>query len=175
MDFFTVPTLTFGVIYCFFVIAHDRRRILHFNVTKHPSSAWVVQQVREAFPYDSAPGYLIFDRGASFNEEVMDTVQSFGIQPKRTSFRSPWQNGVAERWIGSCRRDLFDHVIALNERHLKRLLNEYVGYYHEDRTHLALAKGTPGGREAKKDPGAARRVVSMPRLGGLHHRYDLAA
>lgn len=124
MDFFTVPTLTFDVLCCFFVIAHDRRRILHCNVTRHPSSAWVVQQLREAFPNDSAPGYLIFDRGSQFNEEVVDTMKSFGIQPKRTSFRSPWQNGVAERWVGNCRRDLFDHVIVLNERHLKRLMSE---------------------------------------------------
>jgi transposase InsO family protein len=106
MDFFTVPTLSFGVLYCFFVIAHDRRRILHCNATNRPTSAWVVQQLREAFPYDSAPKYLIFDRGASFNEEVIDTVKSFGIQPTRTSFRSPWQNGVAERWLaiagGTC-------------------------------------------------------------------------
>jgi len=91
------------------------------------------------------------------------------------SERSPWQNGIAERWVGNCRRDLIDHVIILNERHLKRLLNEYVVYYHNDRTHLALAKGTPAGREAEKSSCAGRRVVSMPRLGGLHHRYDLAA
>jgi putative transposase len=91
MDFFTVPTLNFGILYCFFVIAHDRRQVLHCNVTKHPTSAWVIQQLREAFPFDSAPAYLIFDRGASFNEEVIATVKSFGIQPKRTSFRSPWQ------------------------------------------------------------------------------------
>ena len=140
MDFFTVPTLTFSVLYCFFVIAHDRRRILHFNVTQHPSSVWVIQQLREAFPYDSAPSYLIFDRGTNFNEEVIDRVKSFGIEPKRTSFRSPWQNGVAERWVGSCRRDLIDHVIVVNQRHLKRLMLEYIRYYHEDRTHLALKK-----------------------------------
>lgn len=175
MDFFTVPTLTFGVLDCFFVIAHDRRRILHCNVTKHPTSAWVTQQLREAFPYDTAPRYLIFDRGSQFNEEVIDAVKSFGIQPKRTSFRSPWQNGVAERWVGNCRRDLLDHVIVVNERHLKRLMNEYVRYYHEDRTHLALAKGTPTGRVAEENSGASRKVISMPRLGGLHHRYDLAA
>ena len=102
-------------------------------------------------------------------------MKSFGIQPKRASFRSPWQNGVAERWVGNCRRDLLNYVIVLNERHLKRLLNEYVLYYHDDRTHRALTKGTPAGREAKKYPGAGRMVVSMPRLGGLHHRYDLAA
>jgi transposase InsO family protein len=175
MDFFTVPTLSFGVHYCFFVIAHDRRRILHFSVTRHPTSAWVIQQLRDAFPYDSAPGFLIFDRSSSFNAEVIDTVKSFGIRPKRTSFRSPWQNGVAERWVGNCRRDLLDHVIVLNERHLKRLMNEYVRYYHEDRTRLGLEKQTPSGREAATGSDANNRVVSMPRLGGLHHRYDLAA
>jgi putative transposase len=151
MDFFTVPTLTFGVLYCFFVIAHNRRRILHCNVTKHPTSAWVIHQLREAFPFDSAPSYLIFDRGTNFNGEVIDTMKSFGIKPKRTSYRSPWQNGVAERWIGNCRRDLLDHVIVLNERHLKRLMFEYVSYYQKS------------------------GIIGMPRLGGLHHRYDLAA
>src|SRR6266567_3517828 len=150
MDFFTVPTLSFGVLYCFFVIAHDRRRILQCQVTGHPTSAWVIQQLREAFPYDSAPAYLIFDRGPQFNDEVIETVKSFGIQPKRTSFRSPWQNGVAKRWVCTCRRDLLNHVIVLNRRHLKRLINEYVLYYLEDRTHLALEKGTPAGREARK-------------------------
>jgi transposase InsO family protein len=175
MDFFTVPMLNFGVLYCFFVIAHDRRRILHFNVTKNPTAAWVIQQLREAFPYDSAPKYLIFDRGPQFNSEVIDTVKSFGIQPKRTSFRSPWQNGVAERWVGSCRRDILDHVIVLNARHLKRLMNDYIRYYHDDRTHLGLEKETPAGREAAKSADAGCKVVSMPRLGGLHHRYDLAA
>jgi transposase InsO family protein len=175
MGFFTLPTLTFGVLCCFFVIAHDRRRILHCNVTKHPSSAWVIQQLRNAFPYDSAPGYLIFDRGASFNEEAVFTVKSFGIQPKRTSFRSPWQNGVAERWVGNCRRDLLDHVIVVNERHLKRLLNEYVSYYQEDRTHLALDKQTPAGRVPAKNGGVGGRILSTSKLGGLHHRYDLAA
>jgi putative transposase len=137
MDFFTVPTLTFGILYCFFVIAHDRRRFLHFNVTRHPTSAWVIQQLREAFPYDSAPRYPIFDCGANFNAEVVATIKSFGIQPKRSTFRSPWRNGVAERWVGACRRDLLDHVIVLNERHLKRLMNEFVRYYQEDRPPLA--------------------------------------
>lgn len=101
MDFFTVPTLSFGILYCFFVIAHDRRRVLHFNVTQHPTSAWVSQQLRETFPYESAPRYLILDRGTNFNLEVINTVRSSGIQPKRTSFRSPWQNGVAERWVST--------------------------------------------------------------------------
>ena len=173
MDFFTVPTLTFGVLYGFFVIAHDRRRILHFGVTKHPTSSWVSQQLREAFPYDSAAKYLIFDRGSQFNEEVLDTIKIFGITPKRTSFRRPWQNGVAERWVGTCRRDLLDHVIVLNERHLKRLMAEYIRYYHEDRTHLGLCKNTPKNRTATIRTDNAR-IISMPRLGGLHHRYDLA-
>jgi transposase InsO family protein len=170
----TRPTLTFGILYCFFVIAHDRRRILCCNVTRHPSSAWVVQQMRETFPYDSVPGYLLFDRGSNFNAEVVSAIQNFGIQPKRTSFRSPWQNGVAERWVGSC-RDLLDHVIVLNEQHLKRLMREYLRYYHDDRTHLGLEKETPSDREPAKSPNADCTVISMPRLGGLHHRYNLAA
>jgi len=146
MDFFTVPTITFGVLYCFFVIAHDRRRILHFNVTRHPTSQWVVQQRREAFPYESAPRFLIFDRDGKYGIEVPVAVRSLKMQPLRTSFKSPWQNGVAERWVESCRRDLLDHIIAVNELHLKRLLSEYVRYYHEDRTHLGLGKGTPNNR-----------------------------
>jgi putative transposase len=101
LDFFSVPTLTFDVLYCFFVIAHNRRRILHFNVTRRPTSEWVSQQLREAFPYDSVPGYLIFDRATNFNDDVVSIVKSFGITPKRTSLRSPWQNGVAERWSGT--------------------------------------------------------------------------
>ena len=160
---------------CFLVIAHDRRRILYCNLTRHPRGDWVVQQLREAFPYDSAPKFLIFDRGSNFNGEVIDTLRTFGTEPKRTSFRSRWQNGVAERWIGTCRRDLLDHVIVVHERHLKRLMNEYIRYYHDDRTHLALAKGTPTGRVAEENPGLGRRIISMPRLGGLHHRYYLAA
>jgi transposase InsO family protein len=175
MDFFVVPTLDFGILYCFFVTAHDRRRILHFNVTEHPTSSWVIQQLREALPFDSAPGYLIFDRGSQFNHEVIEAAKSFGIQPKRTSFRSPWQNGVAERWVGSCRRDLPDHVIVLNEQHLKRLMKGYVRYYHDDRTHLGLEKETPAGREPAARIKTDCKVVSMPRLGGLHHRYSLAA
>jgi putative transposase len=175
MDFFTVPTLRFGVLYCFFVIAHDRRRILHFNVTRHPTAAWTAHQLREAFPFDSAPKFLIFDRGPYFNPEVIDTMKSFGIEPKRTSFQTPWQNGVAERFVGNCRRDVLDHVIVLNERDLKRLMTEYVRYYHEDRTHLGLSKQTPGERNAESNADSTCRVIAMPRSGGLHHRYRLAA
>jgi putative transposase len=174
MDFFTVPTITFGVLYCFFIIAHDRRRILHFNVTRNPTGAWVVQQLREAFPYRSPHRHLIFDRDAKFGFDVVAAVKAMGSEPVRTSFRSPWQNGVAERWIGSCRRDLLDHVIVRDARHLKRLLSEYVRYYHQDRTHLGLNKGTPAGRAAVRRR-HTEQFVYRPRLGGLHHRYDLAA
>ena len=119
MDFFTVPTITFGVLCCFFVISHDRRRILHFNVTNHPTSLWTVQQLREAFPFESAPRFLIFDHDAKYGLEIPTAVRSMRISPVRTSFESPWQNGVAERWVESCRRDLLDHIVAVNERHLK--------------------------------------------------------
>src|SRR6201984_1453161 len=172
MDFFTVPTITFRSLYCFFVISHDRRRILHFNITKHPTSSWIVQQLREAFPFGSAPRFVIFDRDAKYGLEVPAAVRSLRVNPLRTSFESPWQNGVAERWVGSCRRDLLDHIIAVDERHLKRRLSEYIHYYHEDRTHLGLGKGTPDGRTRTI---ASGHVLSHPRLGGLHHRYDRAA
>jgi putative transposase len=172
MDFFTVPTITFGVLYCFFVISHDRRRILHMNVTKHPTSGWITQQLREAFPLEASLKYLIFDRDRKFGFEVITAVNALRIIPQPTSFRSPWQNGIAERWVGSCRRDLLDQIIALNERHLKRLLSEYVRYHHEDRTHLGLEKGTPEGRIRSVASGPA---LSEERLGGLHHRYNRAA
>jgi len=172
MDFFTVPTITFGVLYCFFVISHGRRRILHFNVTKHPTSLWTIQQLREAFPFESAPRFLIFDRDGKYGLEVPVAVRSMKIRPVRTSFESPWQNGVAERWVESCRRDLLDHIIAVNERHLKRLLAEYIRYYHEDRTHLGLEKETPNNRPRST---ASGRIFCHARLGGLHHRYGRAA
>ena len=172
MDFFTVPTITFGVLYCFFIIGHDRRRIVNFNVTSHPTAGWIIHQLREAFPSQSAPRFLIFDRDAKYGLDVPIAVRSMAIRPVRTSFQSPWQNGIAERWVESCRRDLLDHVIGFNERHLKRLLSEYVRYYHEDRTHLGLRKETPAGRVRSTDRGT---VVSQARLGGLHHRYDRAA
>jgi putative transposase len=174
MDFFTVPTITFGVLYCFFVISHARRRILHVNVTKHPTSGWIIQQLREAFPFEASHKYLIFDRDQKFGFEVIAAVKATRIIPNQTSFRSPWQNGIAERWVGSCRRDLLDHVIVLNERHLNKLLSEYVRYFHEDRTHLGLQKETPLGR-AVTMAHAQPTIISRLRLGGLHHRYDLAA
>ena len=175
MDFFTVPTLTFGVLYGFFVISHSRRKILCCNVTKNPSALWIVQQMREAWPYARAPRFLVFDRDSKFGNDVLAAAKNLGAEPVRTAFRSPWQNGVAERWVGSCRRDLLDHVIVLNERHLKRLMREYIRYYQEDRTHLGLAKDTPEGRPAARQAADRSRIQSFARLGGLHHRYDFAA
>jgi putative transposase len=131
-----------------------------------------VQQLRETFPFESPHKYMILDRDHKFGLDVIAAIKAMGSKPKRTSFRSPWQNGVAERWVESCRRDLLDHIIVLNERHLKRLLREYVRYYHEDRTHLGLNKETPGGRIRSAHRG---RVITQSRLGGLHHRYDRVA
>ena len=120
MDFFTVPTLAFGFLYCFFVIGHDRRKFLRFNMTRNPNALWIVQQLRKAWPCVPAHRFLLFDGDAKFGPDVIAAVAGFGSQPIRTAFRSPWQSGVAERWVGSCRRDLLDHVIVLNELHLKR-------------------------------------------------------
>jgi putative transposase len=175
MDCFTVPTLTFGVLYCFFVIGHDRRKIQHFNVTRNPNALWIVQQLREAWAYKQPHRFLLFDRDSKFGADVVSAVRDIGSQPTRTAFHSPWQNGVTERWVGSCRRDLLDHVIVLDERHLKRLISEYVLYYHEDRTHLGLAKDTPAGRPTAIRSAAESEIQSLPRLGGLHHRYAVAA
>jgi putative transposase len=175
MDFFTVPTITFGVLYCFFVISHDRRKILQFNVTRRPTALWIVQQIREAWPYAPAQKFLLFDHDSKFGNDVVAAAKALESQPVRTAVRSPWQNGVAERWVGSCRRDLVDHVIVLNERHLKRLMNQYMRYYHEDRTHLGLAKDTPAGRMPEIRSAFGSRIHSLPRLGGLHHRYAAAA
>ena len=171
MDFFTVPTISFGVLYCFFVIRHDRRRILHFNITKHPTSGWIIHQLREAFPFGASPRFLIHDRDAKYGTEAA-AIPSLKINAVRTSFESPWQNGVAERWVGALAGELRDHIIALNERHLKRLLSEHVSYHHEDRTHLGLHKETPSRRIRSAATGP---VICHARLGGLHHRYDRAA
>jgi putative transposase len=129
-DFFTVPTVTFQLLYCFFVIEHGRRKILHCNVTRHPTADWVIQPLRETFPEAAPYRYVILDRDTKFDQEVIRFLKATGLTPKRTSTQSPWQNGTAERWIGSCRREMLDHVIVLNERHLRRLMGEYVSYHH---------------------------------------------
>jgi len=172
MDFFTVPTLSFRVLYCFFIIEHGRRRILHFNVTDHPTGAWIVQQLREAFPGSCPCRYATLDRDGKFGEEVTDLLAASGMKPTRISPASPWQNGFAERWIGSCRRELLDHLIALNEVHLHRLIRDYVSYYHADRIHDSLEKDAPAMRPLSARMGESARVISFPRIGGLHHRYD---
>jgi transposase InsO family protein len=171
-DFFTVPTVSFQLLYCFFVIEHGRRRILHFNVTRHPTADWVIQQLREAFPEAGPYRYVIFDRDSTFNDAVVTFLKATGLQPKRTSVQAPWQNGTAERWVGSCRREILDHVIALHEPHLRRLIREYINYYHEDRIHDSLEKDTPNRRSVEQKSAASASVASSPRLGGLHHRYS---
>jgi len=172
MDFFTLPTASMRILYCWFVIHHERRRILHFNATFNPSADWVIQQLREAFPFEAAPTYLIFDRDSIFSRGVVGFVRSMGTKPCRTAYRSPWQNPVAERWIGGCRRELFDHVIVFNERHAVRLARTYIAYFHEDRTHLGLRKDTPSRRPVTPPPSPTAKVVAVPRVGGLHHRYE---
>jgi len=158
-DFFTIPTLTFQVLYCFFVIEHGRRKILYFNVTRHPTAEWVVQQLREAFPEAGPYRYVILDRDAKFDAEVVALLQGTGLKPKRTTIRSPWQNGIAERWVGSCRRELLDQVIPLNEQHLRRLVRDYVVYYQEDRIHDALGKDIPNLQAIEKKPSAGATVI----------------
>jgi transposase InsO family protein len=144
-------------------------------VTRNINLLWIVQQMREAWPYTPAYRFLLFDRDSKFGKGVVSFAKGMGSEPVRTAFRSPWQNGVAERWVVSCRQDLLDHVIVLNERHLKRLVAKYVRYYHEDRTHLGLAKDTPASRPAAILGAGGNRHSLLSRLGGLHHRYAVAA
>jgi transposase InsO family protein len=172
LDFFTVPTVTFKLLYCFFVIEHGRRKIRHFNVTPQPTAEWVVQQLREAFPEIGPLRYIVLDRDAKFNADVLAFLKATDLLPKRTSIQSPWQNGIAERWVGGCRRELLDHVIPLNEEHLRRLVRDYVSYFHEDRIHDGLGKDTPNRRPVQKKPCPEATVLSSARLGGLHYRYS---
>ena len=171
MDFFTVPTLSLRVLYGLFIIDHGRRRILHFNATYNPTAEWVIQQLREAFPLDTAPAHLIFDRDAIFSVAVVRFVQALGTNPRRIAYRSPWQNPVAERWIGGCRRELLDHVVVLDQRHLVRLVRAYTSYYHDDRCHLGLGKDSPCGREVTPRPSQSAKGAALPRVGGLQRRY----
>ena len=170
MDFFVVPTAGFRLLYVWFIIEHGRRGIIHFNVTSNPTSQWVIQQLRESFPDDSSKCYLIFDNDSIFSDKVKETIKSFGMDPKRTVFQSPWQNGTAERWVGSCKRELIDHVIVFNEDHLRRLLRDYVAYYNMERVHTVI-RDAPEGRAIEPRPSPGARVVGLPRVGGLHRRY----
>ncbi len=171
-DFLAVPTITFKLLYCFFVIEHGSRRILHFNVTRHPTPEWVIQQLREAFPEAGPYRYAIFDHDSKFDADLIALLKATGLQPKRTSVQAPWQNGLAERWVGSCRREMMDHVIALNEEHLRRLLRDYVSYHHQDRIHDSLEKDAPNRRPVENKPSPYSALTSSARLGGLHHRYS---
>jgi transposase InsO family protein len=170
MDFFVVPTVRFQLLYVWFAIDHGRRRILHFNVTESPTACWVIQQLRDAFPNEAAHRFLIFDNDAIFSAEGAISMRRLGIAPVQTSFRSPWQNGTAERFVGSVRRELLDHVVVLGEGHLRRLVRDYVDYYNAERVHTSLGDA-PAGRACEFRPSVNAQVAGLPRLGGLHHRY----
>ncbi|MGI9302276.1 MAG: integrase core domain-containing protein [Gammaproteobacteria bacterium] len=169
VDFFTVPTATFRVLYVLVVLHQERRHIVHFNVTEHPNSAWIAQQIIETFPFDTAPRYLLRDRDGKYGDRYRGRVRSMGIKDTVIATRSPWQNPFVERVIGSVRRDCLDHVIVLNERHLRRILRAYVEYYHNARTHLGLNKDPPDGRPTEMPEMGT--IVPFPQVGGLHHRY----
>jgi putative transposase len=170
VDFFTVPTIRFQILYVFLVLAHDRRRILHFAVTAHPTAQWSVQQLREAFPWDTAPRYLLRDRDRIFSRDFVDQVKAMGIKEFLSAPRSPWQRAYVERVIGTIRRECLDHVIVSNERSLYRYLRDFLDYYHRTRTHLGLLKDTPESRPVQS--AQAGGVISIPKVGGLHHRYE---
>jgi transposase InsO family protein len=173
IDFFTVPTIRFQVLYVFLVLAHDRRRIVHFNVTAHPTAEWTAQQLREAFPFEEVPKYLLRDRDRIFGVDFTKQVEDLGIEEVLSAPRSPWQRAYIERVIGSIRRECLDHVIVFHEESLYRHVKAFVEYYHQSRTHLSLEKDTPGGRPAQ--PPGLGRVIALPQVGGLHHRYERRA
>ena len=173
IDFFTVPTATFRVLYCFVVLRHARREVVHFNVTEHPTAAWTAQQIVEAFPWDEAPKYLLRDRDSIYGADFQKRIKSMGIEEVRTAFRSPWQSPYVERLIGSIRRECLDHVIVFNEAHLMRILKDYFTYYHESRAHLSLERNAPTPRDIESSEQGD--VISIAQVGGLHHRYARAA
>jgi transposase InsO family protein len=169
IDFFTVPTATFRVIYVFLVLLNDRREVVHFNVTDSPFAFWTGQQIVQVFPWDTVPRYLIRDRDKKYGEAFLRRIESIGIKEVLISAQSPWQNPYVERIIGSIRRECLDHVIVFNEKHLLRVLRSYFRYYHESRTHLGLEKDCPKPRPV--EPIDLGPVNSEPMVGGLHHRY----
>ena len=173
VDFFTVPTIRFQVLYVFLVLAHDRRRILHVGVTAHPTAAWTAQQLREAFPWETAPRYLPRDRDCIFGRDFVDQVTAFGMSEVLATTGSPWQRAHIERMIGTIRRECLDHMIVLSERSLRRHLIRFVAYYLRSRTHLALNKDAPIPRQVARP--RTGRVVAIPQVGGVHHRYERRA
>ena len=173
IDFFIVTTVRFRLLYCFIVLRHDRRRVVHLNVTAHPTARWTAQQVVEAFPYNEAPRFMIRDRDGIYGHDFRERVKHLGIEEVVIAYRSPWQSPYVERLIGSIRRDCLDHVIVFNEAHLRRILTRYFAYYHDSRTHLSLERNAPIPR--KTEPPSQGTVIAIPQLGGLHHRYTRAA
>jgi transposase InsO family protein len=173
VDFLTVPTLRFQVLYVFIVLSHLRRKVLHFNVTDTPSARWTAQQLRESFPFTLPPKYLLRDRDTIYGLEFQLCAEALGLDQVRIAPRSPWQSPYVERLIGSVRRDCLDHVIVLNRAHLHRLLENYLAYYHASRTHLGLDKDAPQARRVQ--PPEEGNIVAFPEVGGLHHRYERRA
>ena len=173
LDFFTVPTLTGRVLFVLVVLSHGRRRIVHFNVTEHPTAVWTAQQVIEAFPNDTAPRWLHRDRDSIYGEQFRGRVAGMGITEVVSAAASPWQNPYVERLIGSIRRECLDHIIVLNAQHLRRILTIYSRYYHRSRTHLGLEKDSPDPRPVS--PPSAGPIIAIPEVGGLHHRYERQA
>ena len=169
----TVPTATFRVLYVLVVLAHDRRRVVHFNVTEHPTAAWTAQQIVEAFPEETAPRFLLRDRDQIYGEEFRRRVAGMRIEEVMTAPHSPWQSPYVERLIGSIRRECLDHVIVLGENHLRRIMRSYIAYYHRSRTHLSLCKDAPEPRA--KQPPDLGAVIEIAEVGGLHHRYERRA
>ena len=173
VDFFTVPTATFRILFAFVVMRHDRRHIVHFNVTTHPTAAWTAQQIIEAFPLDQAPRFLIRDRDSIYGEYFRERVKHMGIEQVVIAYRSPWQSPYVERLIGSIRRECLNQVIVLSERHLRSILRNYSDYYHHVRAHLSLDRNSPIPREVELPERG--KVYSIPMVGGLHHHYRRAA
>jgi transposase InsO family protein len=174
MDFCIVPTVSFQLLYVWFVIDHGRRRLIHFNVTKHPSARWVVQQLREAFPSDRVPRYLLLDRDSIFSAEVMAAIRSFGIDPVRTAYRSPWQNAHVERFHRTLREDALNHFIFLCEDHIRRVAREFVAFYNGARPSQATHAIPEPYPELQKPPAKNGRLIALPVLGGIQHDYRLA-
>ena len=173
VDFFTVATIRLRVLYVFIVLAHDRRRVIHFNVTEHPTAAWAGQQIIEAFPEDRAPRFMVRDRDGNYGESFRSRVEGMSIEEIRIAPQSPWQNCYVERVIGSIRRECLNHVIVLNDNYLRRLLKDYFRYYHESRTHLSLNKDAPECRTIQSNK--SDQIIQIPQVGGLHHRYERRA
>ena len=173
IDFFTVPTITFRILFCFVVLRHDRRQVVHFNVTAHPTAFWTGQQMIQAFPEDTAPRYLLRDQDKIYGADFTDRVRAMGIQEVRAAPASPWQRAFVERLIGSIRRECLDHVIVLDADHLRRILSSYFSYYHQSRTHLSLNRNSPIPREVESPSRGS--VIAIPQVGGLHHRYQRCA